>query len=375
MEASTQQDTPRRRRQAARRAAAPRVATAEPNRPPTRRVMITGVSGYWGTRLALRLEQDPRYEAILGVDTRIPTAGQFRRTEFIGVDVKSPVILDILHAQRIDTVVHLALISSVDKEQVLDNNVLGTRHILAACAEVGVQKLILKSSTTVYGARADNPNYLPESWPLRARPYHPYFRSYLEVERYAAEFLGQYPDVCVNLLRFPSVLGPTADTSLTRYLHERAVPTVLGFDPLYQVLHEDDVTGAMVSAVERDVRGPVNVAADGVLYLHHIIRMAGKTPWPVITPLNYPLLNTLSALPLMPVPHIDFLRYLWVADTTRMREELGFQPAHTAVETVQDFVQSSRLHRFSGPEEPQDTGELAAAALREILENPDEEGL
>lgn len=373
MEEPTQQETPRRRRQAARRAAAP--GGGEPGH--TRRVMITGVSGYWGTRLALHLEQDPRYEAILGVDTRIPTAGQFRRTEFVGVDVKSPVILDILHAQRIDTVVHLALISSVDKERVLDNNVLGTRHILAACAEVGVQKLILKSSTTVYGARPENPNYLPESWPLKARPYHPYFRSYLEIERYAAEFLAEYPDVCVTLLRFPNVLGPTADTALTRYLNERAVPTVLGFDPLYQVIHEDDVTGAIVSAVERDVRGPVNVAADGVLYLHHIIRLAGKRPWPVITPLNYPLLNTLSSLPLMPVPHIeiDFLRYLWVADTARMRNELGFEPTHTAVQTVQDFVQSSRLRRFAGPEEPQDMGELATAALREILENPDEEGL
>src|SRR5712692_8849827 len=98
----------------------------------TRRVMITGVAGYWGTRLALKLEQDPRYELILGVDTHVPTAGQFSRTEFLGLDVKSPVLLDVLNAQRIDTVVHLNIVHSRDKERMLDTNVLGTRHILAA---------------------------------------------------------------------------------------------------------------------------------------------------------------------------------------------------------------------------------------------------
>lgn len=363
--------TPRRK---ARRPAAPH---GPRTRSLTRRIMITGLAGYWGTRLALRLEQDPRYELILGVDTQVPTAGQFSRTEFLGLDVKSPMLLDVLTAQRIDTVVHLNIVHSRDKERMLDNNVLGTRHVLAACAEVGVKKLVLKSSTGVYGALADNPNFLPESWPLRGRPYHPYFRSYVEVEKYASEFLGRHPDLKLSILRFASILGPTADTALSRYLRDRMVPTILGFDPLYQVTHEEDVLGAFCRAVETDFHGPVNVAGDGVLYLHRIIRMAGRTPLPIVTGLSFPILNTLASLPLVPLPpiEIDYLRYLWVADTAKMRTEFGFHPRFSAEETVKDFATARRVQRFAGQDDSSEMGEYASSVLRDILEDPEEDEL
>jgi UDP-glucose 4-epimerase len=115
------------------------------------------------------------------------------------------------------------------------------------------------------------------------------------------------------------------------------VLTALGFDPRVQVLHEDDAVGALAAAVDTPVRGPVNVAADGVVSLSRVLRRHGRRTLPVATPLLGPATSVLARARGLRAPNEDILRYLRhgrAVDTTRMREELGFRPNYTTLQAL-----------------------------------------
>jgi UDP-glucose 4-epimerase len=124
----------------------------------------------------------------------------------------------------------------------------------------------------------------------------------------------------------------------------------MGFDPLMQLIHEDDVVEALVHAVVSDVKGAFNVAAEDVLPLNKIQGLANKSRWAIPHPLAYwargipgaRLLGLDRQLPLDP----DYLRYSLVADLTRMRNELGFVPRYSAEEALLEFAEQRRLSQY-----------------------------
>ena len=59
---------------------------------------------------------------------------------------------------------------------------------------------------------------------------------------------------------------------------------ILGFDPRWQFVHEDDIAGALHHAVTHELPGIYNVAADGVLALSEIAGLLGKPLLPVLPP-------------------------------------------------------------------------------------------
>lgn len=194
-------------------------------------------------------------------------------------------------------------------------------------------------------------------------------RDLLEVEAFCNGFRGQSPGLCLTVLRFPSIVGPRVDTPMTRFLSSQLTPTLLGFDPLMQVIHEDDVVEALAHAVVHDAPGVFNVAAEGVLPLSKLMALAGKFAPPIFHLAAYwgnPLLASIGVplARLWPLP-LDYLRYPWVADLTRMRQVLDFRPRYTAVETLQAFAGRKRLRQFepAGPEAASDE-----ARLRQQLE-------
>ena len=101
----------------------------------SRRVLITGLSTYWGGRLAQALESFEHVEAIIGVDSRAPTR-ELERTEFVRVSTQHTLIRRIVKAAEIDTVVDSRLVvdsASTSPRLAHENNVIGTLNILAAC--------------------------------------------------------------------------------------------------------------------------------------------------------------------------------------------------------------------------------------------------
>ena len=129
-----------------------------------RRVLITGVSGFWGTELARRLERDPEFEYIAGLDVR-PPAADLGRTEFIRADIRNPLLSKLLPQTEVDTVAHcdVLLVPEPGKApaQLHDINVIGSLQLLAACEKTeSVRTIVVRGSTAIYGAEAERPAVL-----------------------------------------------------------------------------------------------------------------------------------------------------------------------------------------------------------------------
>ena len=194
----------------------------------SRRILITGLSTYWGSRLAQVLERDPANEAIIGVSPRDP-ALPLERTEFVRVGTQHALLRRIVHAAEIDTVIDTRLVvdSKIVPERVAhEMNVLGTMNILAACGgpDSPVTKFVFKSSAHYYGCERDDPSFFTEQM---QRPHPPRTRlesDIVEAEDAVQEFAARNAKVTVTTLRFCNGLGPDLDTTHSALLSLPVVP-------------------------------------------------------------------------------------------------------------------------------------------------------
>jgi UDP-glucose 4-epimerase len=253
-----------------------------------RRVLITGLSTYWGGRLAQALERDPEIETVIGIDRRPPKVA-LSRTEFVQVADSHSLIRRVVDAASIDTVVDTRLVTDsavTSARRAHENNVIGTMNVLAACAGAGspVRKLVIRSSAHYYGAEQDDPAFFTEDMGRPHPPVSAIERDIVEAEGQVRDFRARHPETSVTVLRFADGIGPDLRTSLTRYLGLPALPSILGFDPRLQVIHEDDIAGCLEHAVRRDLDGVFNCAADGVLVLSEIASLLGRPLLPVLPP-------------------------------------------------------------------------------------------
>ncbi len=185
-------------------------------------------------------------------------------------------------------------------------------HIAVAARQAQVRKLVLWSQTWLYGAHPSNPNFLTEKHPLRASTREPYFSDKMEAEDQARKLAQRSPGTVVTILRTAPILGPMVNNVFTRYLARKVVPTMMGFDPLVQFLHEADAIAALHLALLRDAPGTFNIVGDGVLPLSTVIKLAGR----VALPIPHPVADTLVGLGWMaqlldaPPSFLKYLRFL-----------------------------------------------------------------
>jgi UDP-glucose 4-epimerase len=314
----------------------------------TRRVLVTGLSTYWGGRLAQALESFERVEAIIGVDSGSP-ARELERTEFVRVSNQHSLLARIVRAAEIDTVIDTRLVVNsmmAPPRLAHENNVIGTMNILAACtgADSPVRKFVFKSSTHYYGAEQDDPAFFTEDMRRPHPPRTGLERDIVDAEQAVSEFAERNPDVTVTVLRCANVLGPDVDTAFTRMFQLPLVPLVLGFDPRVQFVHEDDVVRALEHAAFRLIPGIYNVAADGVLALSEVIGLLGKQPLPILPPWG----TGLVAGPLrrlgfrIPDEVLNQLRFGRGLDN-RPLKATGFRYGYTTRETVLKLAEHMRL--------------------------------
>jgi UDP-glucose 4-epimerase len=254
----------------------------------SRRILITGLSSYVGGRLAQALEREPAVEALIGVDIRDPRH-EFQRTEFVRVGVEHALLRRILRAAAIDTVVDTRLIPDpmlATLSRAHEVNVIGTGSVIAACADAGptLRKLVFKSSAHYYGYGPDAPAFITEDTSTRRRARTEIERDVVDAERAVAQFAARHPDVTVTAVRLADEIGSEQRGSHLALLGLPIVPSILGFDPRFQFIHEDDVVGTLAHAVRHDLPGVYNAAADGVLVLSEVVSLLGKAMLPVLPP-------------------------------------------------------------------------------------------
>jgi UDP-glucose 4-epimerase len=315
---------------------------------PDRRVVaVTGASGFIGRELLCRLEQDRRYQRVLAIDVA-PPALPMQKTIFHKVDLTQPAadaeLARLFAAHNVDTLVHLAFLSRPTHNGAWAHELeaIGTMQLLNAAAACGLHKVVLWSLTALYGAHPDNPAYLDERAPRRSVPESRFFGDKLEAERLTLRFGDENPASVVTVLRTAPILGHRVDNYVSRFLGQAAVPTVLGYDPLVQLLGEDDVVRAFKLALDADYAGSFNIAADGVLPLSTVLALSGKLPLPLPYRVLIPATRLLWMSQLVEAPpvFIDFLRYSCVADTRKAMHELGFSALQDVRQVVRNFIEA-----------------------------------
>ena len=310
----------------------------------SRRTAVTGTSSFLGSSLLRRLAERLGPDRVVAVDRTAPPARLGVRHR--DVDLTQPGsdqrLLNVFQAEDVGTVFHAAFFTSPRRDTGYAHELesIGTLSLFAAAAAAGVEHVVLRSFTALYGASGQNPAFLTEERPLQPDPSLAWARDKLEAEQHGASFARRYPDMKVTVLRFAPLLGPRVRTFYTEIFDRRVVPVVMGYDPLLQLLHPDDAVAAAEAALDRAPRGAINVVPKSPIPLLTAVHLAGKIPVPIPHPLAYTFGDLMWATGLNGAPgaFAHYARFGFVADGERAERELGFVPRHSSRESVLAYV-------------------------------------
>lgn len=310
------------------------------------------MANFWGARLAAQLAADPGVDRVVGLDTRPPDAALATRIDFVQADVRAPELPSLLRGHEIDTVVHNDFSQFAEpgrsQRSLHDINVIGTLSLLTACDRLAsLRTIVVRGSAAIYGSEPSAPAFFAEEmvgrYPLRTR----FQRDIGELENLFGTFARRHPAITCTMLRYQPVIGASLDTPITRLARAPVVPTILGFDPRVQFLHEDDSVAALAAAVHNPVRGAVNVAGEGSVSLQRMLRRLGRPSLPIAAPLFAPFAGAAARLGMPPVSAdtVRYLRYGRGVDITRLVEEVGFTPRYSTAQAIEAVVHAVRATR------------------------------
>src|SRR5262249_41164698 len=200
-------------------------------------------------------------------------------------------------------------------------------------AHSGAKRCIFVGRHTYYGAAADSSLYHTEEDPPFAMTTFPELADLVAADLYAGSALWRYPDLGTCVLRMCYTLGPSVSGTLATFLKAQRVPMVLGFDPLYQFMHEEDAADAICLALEKNLRGVYNVAGPQPMPLSNLIRTAGRTPVPVPEVLLRAVFGRFG-LPQLPPGAVAHLKYPVVIDDSSFRAKTGFNHRFDEDQTI-----------------------------------------
>jgi UDP-glucose 4-epimerase len=323
-------------------------------------VLVTGACRFLGGYLTARLVQNPSIEHVIAVDAIAPSKDLKRRmgrAEFVRADIRNPFIAKVIRNSDVDTVVHAAAASYVPRSggraTLKELNVMGAMQLFAACQNApSVRRVILKSTSEVYGSNPHDPVVHTEDGSSRRPPQEGFARDSVDIEGYARGLGRRRPDIAVTILRLANMIGPAMDTALARYLAGPVVPTVFGHDARLQLLHEQDALGALERATMAGVAGTFNIGATGIIMMSQAIRRAGRLALPLPT-FGVGVVDSVRKATMnseVNRDQLDYFSFGRAMDTTRMRTELGFEPKWTTLEAFDDFVRGRGLTPIISPQ-------------------------
>jgi UDP-glucose 4-epimerase len=296
-------------------------------------VIITGICGRMGQLLARKLH---RKLPVIGIDRR-RFEGKPEDIVHYQIDVRRRKTQDIFRSGNIRAVVHLGVMHNLRESDRTHHswNVVGFQKLLEYVATYKVPKLVVLSSAMLYGPSPDNPHFMVEDAPLLGAQDFFQIRDLVEVDMLAQSFFWKHPEVETVILRPCHILGRVHNAASNYMRMERPI-TVLGFDPMLQVIHERDVVEAMLLALSPGARGIYNLRGPGELPLSHMLQLIGRKPIAVPGPLINSVLGRLwnYRATTFPKEELDHLRYICLVDDSRARKELGFAPRHGIEETL-----------------------------------------
>ncbi len=307
-------------------------------------VAVTGASGFLGRNLLPVLSADPSIESIIALDMA-PAGPDLPKVDHRRVDLAS-LPADAFAKDRVDAVLHLAFHLRTDRRgRLSQDNLAGTRALLEACHSASVPNIIFLSSHTIYGAHAHNPVPITEDTPADPLPGFGYAEDKAACEELMLEYAETHPDATVAILRSCMVLGPgSAGRYPARTLFKPVLLRLMGYDPLLQFVHVEDLTRLLHRLVTQPVAGAFNVAGDGAIPYSRAARIASSRLLPLPVGLAYPLVGLTWRLGLQgdsPAIGLEYIRHPILLDTAKLTHATGFRFSHSSESALRAAFPSS----------------------------------
>lgn len=296
-------------------------------------VIVTGICGRLGKRVARLLHREL---PVIGIDRRA-FPDRPKDLEHHELDLRSKRVRDVFRRQPLRALVHLGVMHDPrgKSEENHEKNLLGFQRLLEYVEQYDVPKVVVLSSANVYGPRPDNPQFLTEEAPLLGAGPFSDIRDLVELDMCAQSFFWRYPRTETVILRPTHILG-TVRNAPSNYLRLKVVPTLLGFDPMIQVVHQDDVCKAIWLALSPSVRGIFNIAGPPPIALSKAVQILGRSAVGIPHPLARATIDRLFRwrMTSFPAPELDFIRYVCMVDDRRAREVMGYTPSFDLEQTL-----------------------------------------
>src|SRR3954469_20269057 len=336
---------------------------------PAMRYLITGGSGYIGSRLVDHLSRRQDVDRIVICDLQPPRRYK-PKTEFQRLDVRDrSAVRTVVEQANADALVHLAFILNPvhDEQFMYDVDVNGTRNVLEAASLAGTQQVLVATSSTAYGAFPDNPEPITEEHPVRGIAGFSYARDKTESDRLCQLWALEHPERTMTIVRPCIVFGPNVDNYLVRlWTNAPFQPDAGQLENRIQFVHEDDVVEAMIHLLNGEHAGAYNVAGDGLMTLRECAELI-ETPIRRMPLAAYRLLGKVFwglRMGEAPPGQIEFAIHPWIVSADKLKQT-GWKPSHTSRET---FEITMRAHgklpapaaAGNGAAEPEPVATLAA---------------
>jgi len=304
------------------------------------KVMVTGATEGIGPLFVKKLSKFSQIKHIIALKSsdidyhQIDDEQEEKLTMATAKNLRPRALEDVFRKnQDIDVVVHLAYEDKPGKNEngkaIHETNVFGTMRLLNLCEKYGVKKFIHKSPSSIYGANPDNPVLIKEDYPLRGNRAYQTLRDKIEADILCQTYMKEGHKPKVVIMRFCGIIGENIRSPLNTIFKFPFVPVIFGFDPMFQIMHEEDVTDALIQAVIiEEAEGIFNVAGKYNQPLSEVILRLKKIPLPTsnlaLSVFYKPIfmLNREHTFPF----DLSYWKYPFVVDTTKTREILKFIP-------------------------------------------------
>jgi UDP-glucose 4-epimerase len=299
------------------------------------KVLIPGITGRLARSVAVKLLEAGH--EVLGIDRR-PWLNAPKGIEVFQIDIRKRAAEEVFRKHRPEAVIHMATVThlTVRNDDRYRINLFGTRAVFDHCAHYGAKRCIFVGRHTYYGAAADSSLYHGEEDPPFAMTTFPELADLVAADLYAGSALWRYPELDTCVLRLSYTLGPSVSGTLATFIGGKRTPMVLGFDPLFQFMHEDDAADSICVALEKQLRGVYNVAGPQPMPLSTLIRTAGRKPVPVPEILLRAVFGRFG-LPALPPGAVAHLKYPVVIDDSSFRAKTGFNHKYDEDQTIAAF--------------------------------------
>jgi UDP-glucose 4-epimerase len=306
------------------------------------KLAVTGINGYLGKVLLPRLIEDPQIEQIVGLDA-VPfdDLPAVEKLSFHQTDIRSPQVEPLL--EGMDVVLHMAfklmrLPGAKDTDRI---NIDGSKNVFDLTAKAGVPKLIFTSSVVAYGLHPDNPPQLSEKMPLRPNEGLYYSRAKAELERYLDHLATKHPEMTITRLRPCTVVGPSVERQMVDSLISDTLIMVKGYNPPYQLVHEEDVASAIYLAIKEDLLGAYNVTGSDPVPLKTLVEERGgkaiALPNGLLKPLIWLLWRTGKSV--FAPEWLDLSRYPLIANNAKLKAA-GWSPQFNTRQAYSSLIEA-----------------------------------